>query len=163
MKTIAISIFLLANVVFGACGRRSVPGSDNTINPRDTVTVPEGHTDEDSIAYIENTVLQSPISAEYLLELAEVHSIEERLFNYNNEEKAKELPEYAEAYRAMHRNSTAMRLANQFMRMANLVDMNDKATNCNGPWPSMTSSTHSVWLFHIFKITQKYGNRDYVK
>lgn len=60
MKIITTYILLLASVVLAACGGRSMSGSDNTINPRDTVTVPEGYTGEDSIAYIENTVLQSP-------------------------------------------------------------------------------------------------------
>ena len=129
MRPITISILFSASVLFIACGGRSASSSDSNVNPRATVKVPEGYTGEDSIAYIENTVLQSPISVEDLLGLAEVHSVEDRLFNYNNEEKAKESPEYAEAYRATHRDSAAMRLANRFMRMANLVNLNGKAND----------------------------------
>ena len=128
MKIITIPTLLLTSVFLGACGGRSMSSSEDS-NPRDTVTVPEGYTGEDSIAYIENTILHSPISVEDLLGLAEVHSVEDRLFNYNNEEKAKESPEYAEEYRATRRDSAAMRLANRFMRMANLVNMNGNAND----------------------------------
>ena len=95
MKRITISILFSASVLFVACGGRSASGSDSDVNPRDTVKVPEGYTGEDSIAYIENAVLKSNITAEDLLGLAEVHSVEGMLFDYNNEEKAEDNPEYA--------------------------------------------------------------------
>ena len=85
MKGITIAILFSASVLFIACGGRSASSPDNDVNPRDTVNVPEGYTGEDSIAYIENAVLKSNITAEDLLGLAEVHSVEGMLFDYNNE------------------------------------------------------------------------------
>lgn len=117
MKRITISILFSAIILFVACGGRSASSSDSDVNPRDTVKVPEGYTGEDSIAYIENAVLKSNISAEDLLGLAEVHSVEDRLFNYNNEEKAEDNPEYAKAHIVTHRDSSALRLVNRIMRM----------------------------------------------
>ena len=67
------SLITLCISMLSACGGRSASGSDD-INPRDTVTVPEGYTGEDSIAYIENAVLKDHISMNDFLELAEVHS-----------------------------------------------------------------------------------------
>ena len=64
MKRITISILFSASVLFVACGGRSASSSDSDVNPRDTVKVPEGYTGEDSIAYIENAVLKSDITAE---------------------------------------------------------------------------------------------------
>ena len=55
------SLITLCISMLSACGGRSASGSDD-INPRDTVTVPEGYTGEDSIAYIENAVLKDLIS-----------------------------------------------------------------------------------------------------
>ena len=80
MKRITISILFSACVLFVACGGRSASNSDNDVNPRDTVKVPEGYTGEDSIAYIENAVLKSNITAEDLLGLADVHSVEDMLY-----------------------------------------------------------------------------------
>ena len=99
------------------------------INPRDTVNVPKNLTGEDSIAYIENTILQSPISAEDLLGLAEVHYIENAIDNYNNFDKAQSNPDDANDYIANHRDSAAMRLANRFMRMTEVVNANGKAND----------------------------------
>ena len=62
MKGLTISILFSASVLFMACGGRSASSSDSDVNPRDTVTVPEGYTGEDSIAYIENAVLKSDIT-----------------------------------------------------------------------------------------------------
>ena len=73
------SLITLCISMLSACGGRSASGSDD-INPRDTVTVPEGYTGEDSIAYIENAVLKDHISMNDFLELAEVHQLEDRLF-----------------------------------------------------------------------------------
>ena len=97
------SLITLSISMLSACGRRSASGSDG-INPRDTVTVPEGYTGEDSIAYIENAVLKDHISMNDFLELAEVHELEDRLFLYNDSI-------------ATPRDKAAMRLADRFMRM----------------------------------------------
>ena len=99
------SLITLCISMLSACGGRSASGSDSDgINPRDTVTVPEGYTGEDSIAYIENAVLKDHISMNDFLELAEVHELEDRLFLYNDSI-------------ATPRDKAAMRLANRFMRM----------------------------------------------
>lgn len=127
-RTLFSSLVLLFLLLMACCGLSSNK-SDASVNPRDTVDVPEWLTGEDSIAYIENTILQSPITAEDLLDLAEVHSVEDRVFNYNNFEKAKEFPQYAVAFLATHRDSASMRLANRFMRMANLVNLNGNAAD----------------------------------
>ena len=103
--------------------------AESKFNPRDTVVVPDYLTGEDSIAYIENAVLKSPLSVKELLGLAEVHSIESMLSKYNDLETAKENPEYASEYVATRRDSAAMRLANRFMRMKGLVDNNGAATD----------------------------------
>ena len=106
-----------------ACGNHGKGRIDQYVS----VQVPEEYTGEDSIAFIENTVIQSPISAKDLLGLAEVHSLEEWLFNYNNFDLAKEQPEYAKNYIATRRDSCAIRLANRFMRMHHVVDINGNA------------------------------------
>ena len=111
MKRITISILFSASVLFVACGGRSASGSDSDVNPRDTVKVPEGYTGEDSIAYIENAVLKSNI------------------FDYNNEEKAEDNPEYAKEHIVTHRDSSALRLVNRIMRMNELVKKNGKAND----------------------------------
>lgn len=129
MKRITISILFSACILFVACGGRSASNSDNDVNPRDTVKVPEGYTGEDSIAYIENAVLKSNITAEDLLGLAEVHSVEDMLFDYNNEEKAEDNPEYAKEHIVTHRDSSALRLVNRIMRMNELVKKNGKAND----------------------------------
>ena len=129
MKGITIAILFSASVLFIACGGRSASSPDNDVNPRDTVNVPEGYTGEDSISYIENAVLKSNISAEDLLGLAEVHSVEDRLFDYNNEEKAEDNPEYAKEHIVTHRDSSALRLVNRIMRMNELVKQNGKAND----------------------------------
>ena len=97
------SLITLCISMLSACGGRSASGSDG-INPRDTVTVPEGYTGEDSIAYIENAVLKDHISMNDFLELAEVHELEDRLFLYHDSISTP-------------RDKAAMRLANRFMRM----------------------------------------------
>lgn len=129
MKRTPFFILVVTFLLLTACNGRSSVKSEASVNPRDTVNVPEWITGEDSIAYIENVILQSPISAEDLLGLAEVHSVEDRVYNYNNFDKAKESPQYANLYLATHRDSAAMRLANRFMRMANLVNINGNAND----------------------------------
>jgi hypothetical protein len=128
MRKITISILFFTSVLFAACGGKFA-SSSNDFNPRDTVNVPEELTGEDSIAYIEDAILHSPITAEDLLSLGEVHWVEEYLFNYNNTEKAKEDPGHAKEYMATHRDSAAIRLANRFMRMWYLVNKNGKAND----------------------------------
>ena len=114
---------LAAVLLMAGCGENRAGSFD----PRDTVQVPEGLTGEDSIAYIENAIFQSPITAEQLLSLAEVHSLEECLYYYNNFEMAEDNPEDAANYLATYRDSCAMRLANRFLRMHYLVYNNGKA------------------------------------
>lgn len=116
-------------LLLAGCGGQPATNTVLDINPRDTVVVPDGITGEDSVAYIENAILQSPITASDLLSLAEVHSVEDRLCKYNDFERAKEYPEYADEFLATHRDSAAMRLANRFMRMGNLVNMNGNAND----------------------------------
>lgn len=103
MKRTTSIILFITSVIQAACGGRSMSNSED-INPRDTVTVPEGYTGEDSVAYIENAVLKDHISVSDFLNLAEVHEIEERLFDYNDSISTP-------------RDKAAMRLANRFMRM----------------------------------------------
>lgn len=134
--------YICAIVLMLSCGGHSniAPGS---INLRDTVVVPEYCTGEDSIAYIENAILQSPISAEDLLGLAEVHSVEGMLFYYNNFEMANEY-EYHKRFLATRRDSAAMRLANRFMRMANLVNINGNA-NDKLQWALAVNATLDIF------------------
>ena len=126
IKTMSIRCFYIMGVALAlmACGHN---GKDST-DPRDTVQVPEGLSGEDSIAYIENMVIQSPISADDLLGLAEVHSLEERLFRYIRYIKPEcVVIDPADPYFITQRDSCAMRLANRFMRMYHLVNMNGDA------------------------------------
>jgi hypothetical protein len=102
-NNILFTLIALCISLLSACGGRSASGSDG-INPRDTVTVPEGITGEDSIAYIENAVLKDHITMSDFLALAEVHELEDRLFLYHDS-------------LATPRDKAAMRLANRFMRM----------------------------------------------
>ncbi len=104
-------------------------GCSVSTNSRDAVVVPEGITGEDSIAYIENAIVKSPISVEDLLNLSEVHSVEDRLFRCNNLEEAGEYPEDVDEFLPTPRDSAAMRLANRFLRMVNLVSMNGNASD----------------------------------
>ena len=100
---LSISLTTLCILLLSACGSRSASGSDD-INPRDTVTVPEGFTGEDSIAFIENAVLKDHITVDAFLGLAEVHELEKRLYLYNDSISTP-------------RDKAALRLANRFMRM----------------------------------------------
>ena len=127
MKRKTTLAIVSAIVLLTACGGGSKRYADIAIDPRDTLTVPEGLTGEDSIAYIEDVLIQSPISASDLLGLTEVHALEEWAAKYNDFERAKESPAYASEYLANHRDSAAMRLGNRFMRMANVVYRNGNA------------------------------------
>ena len=120
----AIFVILIVMVIFG-CSHR--PIIDATSDTHDTIQVPEGITGEDSVAYMENMVYQSPISVEAFLSLAEVHSIEEKLIFYNNYELAEKYPEIADGFIADHYDSCALRLANRFMRMHHLAYENGDA------------------------------------
>lgn len=128
MKRRNVFVVLSFAVLMVACDGHSTK-TDTSNNPLDTMEIAEGLTDEESIAYIEDSIIQSPISAKDLLGLAEVHAIEECLNNYNNFEEAKKYPEYADDYIATHRDSASMRLANRFMRMSYLVNMNGNASD----------------------------------
>ena len=114
MKT-RIIVLLFAILMVAACGQKG-----GGFDPRDTVQVPECLTGEDSIAYIENMLVKSPISAEDLLNLQEVHDLdlwlEQCLQN-----------EYANHIVLTHRDSCVLRMANRFMRMHHLVDINGDA------------------------------------
>ena len=55
-----------------ACGNNGKGRIDQYVS----VQVPEEYTGEDSIAYIENTLIQSPSAAKDLIGLVEVHSLE---------------------------------------------------------------------------------------
>ena len=119
--TIVATILLLS-----ACNGHA--GSN--FNPRDTVNVPEGLTGEDSIAYIENAIVKSPISATDLLGLAAVHSVQDRLFHCYEEAGCPVYdPESREDHQIERRDSAAMCLANRLMRMANLVSLNGNAND----------------------------------
>ena len=111
-----------------ACSGQS-NANQGIVNPRDTVNVPDGLTGEDSITYIEDAVLKSPISAQDLIGMAEVHVIEGVLHNYAHHEEMKDNPQYANDLQISHQDSAAMRLANRFMRMNHLVSINGKAND----------------------------------
>lgn len=143
--------------------------AESKFNPRDTVVVPDYLTGEDSIAYIENAVLKSPLSVKELLGLAEVHSIESMLSKYNDLETAKENPEYASEYVATRRDSAAMRLANRFMRMKGLVDNNGAATDklkwvvaVNAALDSLRKSVPAIpsdsALYEIERVMDKFSS-----
>lgn len=122
-KCYSISLVLM----MAACGAFSDAAIAQNNKTQKPIAVPEGYTGEDSIAYIENATVVSPITANDLLGLAEVHSVEYFLFHLNDFEAAAEYPEYANNYFANHRDSVALRLANRFMRMANVVKLNGNA------------------------------------
>lgn len=124
-----IFIILSTIILMSACGGQSALNAGSTFNPRDTVNVPEGLTGEDSIAYIENMIVKSPITANDLLGLAEVHYVEESLTLYGDLGRPLNDPYYREDPQTEHRDSAAMRLANRFLRMGNLVNLNGNAND----------------------------------
>ena len=124
MRKITVPI-LFVSLFLMACGRQQKSGVSSDINPRDTVVVPEGYTGEDSIAYIEDAILKTPISAEDLLGLAEVHSFEGWLHYYNNPEE----DQGNNDLQVTKRDSTAVRFANRFMRMAELARASGNAND----------------------------------
>lgn len=126
MKRILLSILIVAAALMTACGGQTTTTSDSA---RDTVQVPEGITGEDSVVYVENAVLQSPFSVNDLLSLAEVHAVEERLFNYENEELAEDNPEFAQQLTVTPQDSAALRLANRLMRMSEIVKSEGNAND----------------------------------
>jgi hypothetical protein len=129
MKTVFKPIIFVLITICVACSGGTVSNRGSSVNPRDTVRVPEGISGEDSIAYIENTIIQSPISASDLLDLAEIHTVENWLYYYNNFELVEEDHDMAETCIATHSDSVAMRLANRFMRMSHLVNLNGDAND----------------------------------
>ena len=124
-----IFTILSAIVLMSACGGHTI-NRDSDFDPRDTVNVPEGLTGEDSIAYIENAILKSPISAADLLGLAEVHTVQDRLFHYYEEAGCPVYDPYSrEDHQTERRDSAAMSLANRLIRMADLVSLNGGAND----------------------------------
>ena len=124
-----IFTILSAIVLMSACGGQSI-NTGSTFDPRDTVIVPEGLTGEDSIAYIENAILKRPISAADLLSLAEVHTVQDRLFHCYEEAGCPVYDPYSrEDHQTERRDSAAMCLANRLIRMANLVNLNGDAND----------------------------------
>ena len=123
MKAIIFTISS-AIVLLSACGGRA--GSN--FDPRDTVNVPEGLTGEDSIAYLENAIVKSPISAADLLGLSAVHTVQDRLFHCYEEAGCPVYDPYSrEDHQTERRDSAAMSLANRLIRMADLVNLNGNA------------------------------------
>ena len=113
MKPNNLLLTLCGALLLTACGQQAV--AHREVSPRDTVTVPEGYTGEDSIAYIEDATVRSPITAQDLLGLARVHEVEEMMTRYGKEEKA------------TRDDSVTLALANRFLRMGQLVKANGNA------------------------------------
>ena len=165
-----IFTIIAAFLLLSACGGQSAFNAGSTFNPRDTVNVPEGLTGEDSIAYIENMIVKSPISAIDLLSLAEVHSVEESLTLYGDLGRPLNDPDYREDPQTEHRDSAAMRLANRFMRMGNLVNMNGNA-NDKLQWAVAVNAAIDTFLvavpylhtdsviLEIGRVVYKYSNQ----
>ena len=89
--------------MLAACGgKKSSAGEGQTDVSATETAVPKGLSEEDSIAYIENHTITSPVTAEQLLSLREVHTLdpEEHLLSLLDK-----------------RGKDALRLANRFMRM----------------------------------------------
>lgn len=127
MKFMCKVIMIISTVMaIAGCGGASSP-TGQTFDPRDTVVVPEWITGEDSILYIEEAVLHSPFKVSDLLGLAEVHTLEEGLFYYNNTEYAQNSPEEASRTVPTPRDRAALRLANRFLRMGGLVSTKGNA------------------------------------
>ena len=125
MKAIIFTISS-AIVLLSACGGRA--GSN--FEPRDTMNVPEGLTGEDSIAYLENAIVKSPISAADLLGLSAVHTVQDRLFHCYEEAGCPVYDPYSRVdHQTERRDSAAMSLANQLIRMAELVNLNGDAND----------------------------------
>lgn len=129
MKNMCIAIMMMSAIMTVAgCGGASSP-TGQTFDPRDTVVVPEWFTGEDSIAYIEDAVLQSPFTVKDLLGLAEVHTLEEAMYYYNNTEYAQDNPDDAARIVATPRDVAAVKLGNRFMRMGGLVSNKGNAND----------------------------------
>ena len=125
MKTPILTIIFVI-LLLSACGGHA----DSNFDPRGNVNVPERLTGEDSIAYIENTILKSPISAADLLGLAEVHTVQDRLFHCYEEAGCPVYDPYSrEDHQTERRDSAAMSLANKLIRMADLVNLNGDAND----------------------------------
>ncbi len=167
MKTLTVYLFLSLAVLLASCGENSESGKHSKVG--DTTGVPAWLTGEDSIAYIENHTVKSPISVADLLGLAEVHTVEEYALNYENSYGDEE--EYPEAgsVQVTPRDSAAMRLANRFMRMNYIVDMNGDA-NDKLQWAlavnavldtfrlSVPSVPYDSALFEIERVMTKFSS-----
>lgn len=141
-----IFTILSAIVLMSACGGHTINTGSN-FDPQDTVVVPEGLTGEDSIAYIENMIVKSPISATDLLRLAEVHTVQDRLFHCYEEAGCPVYDPYSrEDHQTERRDSAAMSLANKLIRMADLVNLNGDA-NDKLQWAVAVSA--AIDSFHV--------------
>lgn len=130
----SLALFCVLGLMM-SCGHANEEDFDPEPVPRDTVQAPDHLSGEDSIAYIENVTVQSPMSVEVLLGLAEVHTIDEwindcldyRTTAYNRMKESGEDESSLEESESMlfltHLDSCALRLANRFMRMYHLVQM----------------------------------------
>ena len=128
MKRTIFTILSTIVLMSACCGHTTNSGS--TFNPRDTVIVPEGLTGEDSIAYIENMIVKSPIAATDLLGLAEIHTVQDRLFHCYEEAGCPVYDPYSrEDHQTERRDSAAMSLANRLIRMAYIVNINGDAND----------------------------------
>lgn len=145
MKRTIFSI-LSTIVLMSACGGHT-SNTGSTFDPRDTVNVPEGLTGEDSIAYIENMIVKSPISATDLLGLSEIHTVQDRLFHCYEEAGCPVYDPYSrEDHQTERRDSAAMSLANRLIRMAYLVNINGDA-NDKLQWAIAVNA--AIDLFHV--------------
>ena len=137
MKTNRI-IVLLASAAMStiSCNHRV-----DSFDPLDTVLVPDGITGEDSIDYFVYVVTQSPISAEDLLNLSEVHTVDWWIDTWIACREEEHLT-------LNHRDSCAMRLANRFMRMHHLVDMNGDAMD-KLRWAAAVNSIVDTFLAEV--------------
>ena len=129
MKKLHLMTFICAVLlqcgIFESCTNSTVKKVEAVkVQETETIQVPEGIVGEDSIACIESKKYQSPISAETLLLLAKVHSIEEDLLYYNNQRIAEKHPDL---FIVTYRDSCAFDLANRFMYIHQLVYENGDA------------------------------------
>jgi hypothetical protein len=125
-------LLMLLPLLLSACGNRTAPNAGASVgaNDSDSTELTYPVYEEDSIDLIEGDIPHATITASELLGLPEVHVVEELCFRYNNFERAKEEPEYADCFLATHRDSAAMRLANRVVNMAGYVRKNgDYAMN----------------------------------
>ena len=94
-----------------------------TVDVIDTIKVPDWLSGEDSIAYIENALIQSPISVETYLSLSKIHELENNLNNFNKQKTDDTWfgdEDYSQ-FIATHQDSCTLKLGNRIMRMHSLA------------------------------------------